>query len=471
MTTEPGSLTRQIVFQEIIPGLGKLGNPSGNQEGEVVGQDKSTGSLVVSLDNRVNVKPLTGTTDATAGSRISLLRPVSAGVPPVIGIGGRKGNNNDGVGRGTGVTRGVTLAGLDPVTPDQCGADDDGSDRPGDPDDPDRPSGPGGPGNPGNNFNYPPPPNQPPDEPPTEPPEDPPEDPPSGPGGPGGPSGPGGPGGPSDGCDPDENCQWYRVPSANSPCPPGTSPHGFIEAPAGQFQILCCGQAPPPGEGCFDIGYSCSENGCVEVRGGQYATMEECQEACNVSWNCVQGICQRVNGTGGQYSSYAECAADGSYVCDYNSGAGWVTFASSIPRPTASVDSSTEEGCCHSEWLVTVGYSYTIFGVSGSSSSTSPMAGPIAGIRSTGYKILITAAYQLAGNYDCNRMVEIEWLDCGGGNNCSYAITEFTKVLTRGEDDCIWYYAVATVNGDEIGRAGPFPDPPGVRVRPLGCGR
>jgi hypothetical protein len=515
MPTEPGSLTNQIILKNVIPNAGRIGKSSGAQEAEVVGQDKRTGAILDSIAPGVVLRrqfnypinpfqepevgvtrrrpfnyplnpfrePETGVlmryqfiyprSPFALGDSVVLNRLGSPAIPPVYPVGTYTGANGGVIKTATGAR--IALAELDgepPVTPDICNRDPGNTDV--------GPGGGGGGGGGGGNFNYPPPTEEPPVEPPTEPPEEPP----SPPGGPGGPSGPGGPGGPGTGCTPEDDCQWYSVPSPESPCPPGTFPKGFIEAPVGVFRILCCGEAPPPGEGCghLELKWSCSEQGCVQVPGGQYNTQAECIEACQISYNCVQGICQRVEGLSGEFSSYEECSANGEYIAEYSmDNLNWTVFATSNKPISISAEERTEGGnCCGEQYEVTITYSVIVFNSPGGTHTRSLVhPGPIKGVavgprtEGGGEAVGFIAPFVIFGNYDCDDETLITVAGCSLPGACQFTIIDHSIIKVSDGPDCFRDLCtlVAISDGEVVGEAGPFEDNcPKYRVRSLGCG-
>ena len=57
--------------------------------------------------------------------------------------------------------------------------------------------------------------------------------------------------------------------------------------------------------------YNCNNGTCEEVQGtgGTYATLQDCvNSGCGATtYNCVNGVCTEVQGTGGTYATLAEC--------------------------------------------------------------------------------------------------------------------------------------------------------------------
>lgn len=119
------------------------------------------------------------------------------------------------------------------------------------------------------------------------------------------------------GCNPEDEDQWYNAAGPGAEfCPAGTQYKGFAEVPEGTFMVLCGGPARPPGDGCPEepISYSCYQGSCREVPNGTFASIEDCQATdCSESgmgFVCVSGSCEPVPLSQAIYATQEECLAN-----------------------------------------------------------------------------------------------------------------------------------------------------------------
>jgi hypothetical protein len=231
----------------------------------------------------------------------------------------------------------------------------------------------------------------------------------------------------------------------------------------------------------LELKWSCSEQGCVQVPGGQYSSFEECQEACQVSYNCVQGVCQRVEGLGGEFASYAECSANGEYIAEYSlDGVNWTSFASSNKPISISEEIETVGGgCCGELYEVTVNATWVIFNTpAGTHTHSIVYPGPITNIEvrelvSIGQAPGFTAPLRIFGSVNCDALVFVPMTACGSQGACQITINSHSVTKLDPGPDCFKDFCtlVAISDGEVIGEAGAFEDGcPQSRVRSLGCG-
>lgn len=90
--------------------------------------------------------------------------------------------------------------------------------------------------------------------------------------------------------------------------------------------------------------YTCarSEGQCIPSPGGEFATLEECQNACQqTTWNCVGSVCVEVVGTSGEFALRSECQQSG---CNFPCGNYRVEYTFTTPSGSPSSGQFNAQG-------------------------------------------------------------------------------------------------------------------------------
>lgn len=88
-----------------------------------------------------------------------------------------------------------------------------------------------------------------------------------------------------------------------------------IDDPIQDTNIIRPPEAPFPGA----PGYKCSSTGnCIRTTAAEYFNYDDCTAECrNETFNCIDGVCTRVEGTGGAYKTRKNCEDSGCEIPKY----------------------------------------------------------------------------------------------------------------------------------------------------------